>query len=88
MIKRLDEFAEKNKKDALITENAFTLAVNKASDGGGKLIDEKGILTKTPENSGNDSAMSELKAKDELMRAKEARNETTSESSKFRRDEN
>ena len=88
MIKRLDEFAEKNKKDALITENAFTLAVNKASDGGGKLKVEKGIVTRTPENPGNEKALSELKAQDELMRAKEARNETTSESSKFRRDEN
>ena len=32
-------------------------------------------------------SVSELKARDELMRAKEARNDTTSETDQFRRDE-
>ncbi|MEX2591535.1 MAG: hypothetical protein WD426_02090 [Anditalea sp.] len=88
MIRRKEKFVEKNKQDTKVTENSFTIAVKKASDGGENSGFEKEALTKkTFGLSQEEEAESLLKAKDELMRAKEARNETTSESEQFRRDE-
>jgi hypothetical protein len=89
MIKKKEEFVEKNKKDAQITENSFTYAVKKASEGGESSLGEKKKETlKKIRLSQKEEAEKILRANDELMRAKEARNETTIESERFRRDEN
>jgi len=81
MVKRKEEFTRKDKHDAGFTDNSFTQAVKKASNGGAS--EEENAKSAEKEN---DAAI-QLKARDELMRAKEARNETTTESEKFRRDE-
>lgn len=89
MIKRREEFGEKNRHDAKVTENSFTQAVKRAGSGGEK--EEKEKEGRDPEDLVNkplsELTSSELKARDELMRAKEARNDTTSETDQFRRDE-
>lgn len=92
MIKRREEFGEKNRKDAKITDNSFTRAVKRAGKGGEREeedekkenFDPAYLITQPP----SELTASELKARDELMRAKEARNDTTSETDRFRRDEN
>ena len=68
------------KKDAQITDNSFTQAVKKAAKGG-ESVD---VINKKDHQ---EATKKELKAQDELMRAKEARNDTTGESEQFRRDE-
>jgi len=91
MIWKKDEFGEKNKKDAKRSDNAFTRAVLKAGRGGDRATTVKAEM-KWPAGANQpapaDPLLREMKARDELMRAKEARNETTSESEQFRRDEN
>lgn len=90
MIRKKEEFGAKNKKDVKITDNSFTQAVKKAGNGGEPKDDEKEAKPDPYDLEGrpiSDLSAIELKARDELMRAKEARNETTSESEQFRRDE-
>ncbi len=89
MIRKKEEFGAKNKKDVKVTDNSFTQAVKKAGNGGEREEPQKKDfdsveLVKKPLNK---LSTSELRARDELMRAKEARNETTCESEQFRRDE-
>lgn len=81
MIKKKDDFKEKNKRDAHITKNSFTQAVKKAGSGG--IDDPAGIEGQTREE---DSQIS-LQAYDDLTRAKEAKNDTSVEGEKFRRNE-
>jgi len=90
MIRKKDEFGEKNRHDAMRSDNAFTRAVKKAGKGGEEVSPDAEDIELTEEWEGKpitELSISELKARDELMRAKEARNETTSESEQFRRDE-
>lgn len=77
MVKRKEEFTKKDKHDAGFTDNSFTQAVKKASSGGAS--DEDKLADKE-----KDAAI-RLKARDELVRAKEAKNDTTTESEDFRR---
>lgn len=82
MIKKKDDFKEKNKRDAHITKNSFTQAVKKAgSDATNKIEPETGEA-----EAGNSQAIS-LKTYDDLMRAKEAKNDTSVEGENYRRDE-
>ncbi len=82
MIKKRNYFEVKNKQDNQVTENSFTQAVKNAGSG-----------EKTPnhKDSGSERLQAgnavSLKAHDELMRAKEAKNDATTESEKFRREE-
>lgn len=89
MIKRREEFGDKNKNDAKVTENSFTRAVKRAGRGGEKEETEiENDDTGERENKPlSELTVGKLKAQDELMRAKEARNDTTSETDQFRRDE-
>ena len=82
MIKKKDEFMDKNSRDTNVTENSFTRAVKKASGEGDSPIEETGSDLKEEE-----TPKITLKAKDELMRAKESKNDTSVEGKKFRRDE-
>lgn len=79
MVKRKEEFTKKDKQDAGFTDNSFTQAVKKASSGGAG--DEEELANKE-----KDAAI-QLKARDELVRAKESKNDTTTESEDFRRAE-
>lgn len=89
MIRKREEFGEKNKKDVKVTDNSFTRAVKMAENGGEaeKKEQEDSDLEKLERKPIHELTFVELKARDDLMRAKEARNETTSESEQFRRDE-
>ena len=82
MIKKKDDFNEKNSRDIEITKNSFTQAVKKAGSGAND-ITQTGIEDHAPEENKEIS----LQAYDDLMRAKEAKNDTTVEGEKFRRDE-
>lgn len=82
MIKRKDDSSEKNKRDAQITKNSFTQAVKKAGSGGMDTPQEEGKA----QDSGEDTGIS-LQAYDDLMRAKEAKNDTSVEGERFRREE-
>src|SRR5690554_3514215 len=82
MIKKKDEFAEKNRRDTNVTENSFTQAVKKASGEGNEPVERPKsnlVQEETPKIA--------LEARDELIRAKEAKNDTTIETERFRRDE-
>jgi hypothetical protein len=82
MIKNKDDAKEKNRRDVEVTTNSFTQAVKNAGAGGVSMA-----------NPGTEGRASEedkeirLQAYDDLMRAKEAKNDTSVEGEKFRREE-
>lgn len=82
IIKKKDKFVQKDKLDTAITKNSFTQAVEKAgSDGINKPEPDTGKVES------EESRAITLGALDDLMRAKEAKNDTSVEGEKYRRDE-
>lgn len=81
MIQVRDEFQEKNKRDAQVTDNSFTQAVKNAGSGA-----SAGEMNAIQGAKSDDKQDVSLKAYDELMRAKEARNDSSVEGERFRRD--
>lgn len=82
MIKKTDKFVQKDKLDTNITENSFTQAVKKAGS------DVTATNNSEDEEGGaGDSQAISLETYDDLMRAKEAKNDSSVEGEKYRRDE-
>ena len=82
MIKKKNSSKEKDKRDANITDNSFTQAVKNAGAGGIGMA-QSGIEGAESEEGKEIS----IQAYDDLMRAKEAKNDTSVEGEKFRREE-
>jgi hypothetical protein len=82
MTKKKDKFLKIDERDAKVTENSFTQAVKKAGLGSSDNADSIKRDAETQEN-GEIS----LKAYNDLMRASEAKNDSSIEGEKFRRDE-
>ncbi|HLW19776.1 MAG TPA: hypothetical protein VKX33_05615 [Cyclobacteriaceae bacterium] len=80
MRKKRVESKENDSRKTSVTDNPFTQAVKKASGEEGFSLEEETSLQE------GDAPKISLKAKDELMRAQEAKNDTSVEGEKFRRD--
>ena len=82
MIKKKENSEEINRRDVKVTTNSFTQAVKKAGAGGVSMAKPD-----IEERASEEDMGIPLQAYDDLMRAKEAKNDTSVEGEKYRRDE-